>query len=91
MAAGPKQYIFDVTKRWLAPVVDGVAAQGIDGWRLDAADERPTTFWHDWNAYVRSINPEAYTCGETWKPAAKFVAELRLLGLHELLGLSRIR
>jgi cyclomaltodextrinase len=75
MAAGPKQYVFNVTKRWLAPVVDGVAAQGIDGWRLDAADERPAGFWRDWNAYVRSINPEAYTCGETWKPAAKFVVD----------------
>ena len=25
--------------------------------------------------YVRSINPQAYTCGETWKPAEKFVAD----------------
>jgi len=75
LAAGPKQYVLDVTKRWLRPVVDGKPAQGIDGWRLDAADERPAKFWTEWNAYVRSLKPDAYTCGETWKPAARFVAD----------------
>ena len=74
LAPGPRQYVWNVTKRWLRPVVDGQPAQGIDGWRLDAADERPTTFWSRWNDYVHSLNPEAYTCGETWKPAGPFVA-----------------
>ncbi len=74
LAPGPKQYVYDVTKRWLCPAVDGKAAEGIDGWRLDAADERPAAFWTKWNDYVRSLDPEAYTCGETWTPAAKFVA-----------------
>jgi len=74
LAPGPRQYVWDVTKRWLAPVVDGTAAEGIDGWRLDAADERPAKFWSEWNDYVRTLNPDAYTCGETWKPAAQFVA-----------------
>jgi glycosidase len=75
LAAGPRQYVWDVTKRWLCPVLDGKPAQGIDGWRLDAADERPAKFWTAWNAYVRLLNPNAYTCGETWKPADKFVAD----------------
>ena len=75
LAAGPRQYVWDVTKRWLCPIVDGTAAQGIDGWRLDAADERPAKFWTAWNGYVRSLNPNVYTCGETWKPADRFVAD----------------
>jgi glycosidase len=75
MAPGPRQYIWNVTKRWLCPVVDGKPAEGIDGWRLDAADERPAKFWTAWNEYARSLNPNIYTCGETWKPAAQFVAD----------------
>ena len=75
LAPGPRQYVWDVTKRWLCPVVDGKPAQGIDGWRLDAADERPAKFWTAWNEYVRSLKPDAYTVGETWKPAARFVAD----------------
>ena len=74
IAPGPRQYIWNVTKRWLRPVVDGQPAQGIDGYRLDAADERPAKFWTAWNDYVRTLNPDAYTCGETWKPASQFVA-----------------
>jgi glycosidase len=75
LAPGPRQYVWEVTKRWLRPVVDGEPAEGIDGWRLDAADERPSKFWTAWNDYVRTLKPEAYTCGETWKPAAQFVAD----------------
>ncbi|HEX4084390.1 MAG TPA: glycoside hydrolase family 13 protein [Chthoniobacteraceae bacterium] len=75
IAPGPRQYIWDVTKRWLCPVVDGKPVRGIDGWRLDAADERPAHFWTEWNAYARSLKPDLYTCGETWKPASQFVAD----------------
>jgi cyclomaltodextrinase len=71
MAAGPKAYIFAATRRWMQP--NGNAADGIDGWRLDVADERPAKFWQDWNALVRKLNPNAYTTAETWKNAANFV------------------
>ncbi|MFZ4778464.1 MAG: glycoside hydrolase family 13 protein [Terrimicrobiaceae bacterium] len=66
MAAGPKAYIFDSTKRWMDPDGDGNPSDGIDGWRLDVADERPAKFWADWNAHVLSLNPEAYTTAEVW-------------------------
>jgi len=46
---------------------------GIDGWRLDVADERPAKFFADWNAFVRRCHPEAYTTAEIWKDAAKLV------------------
>jgi glycosidase len=52
-----KQYIFDSTKRWMDPNGDGVPSDGIDGWRLDVAEEVPDKFWRDWNAFVFSINP----------------------------------
>lgn len=73
MHPGPKAYIFEATKRWMQP--DGHAADGIDGWRLDVADERPAKFWADWNAHVRRLNPNAYTTAEIWKNSAQLVKE----------------
>jgi glycosidase len=61
---GAKQHIFDVTRRWLAP--DGDIAKGIDGFRLDVADQVPMGFWRDYRKFVKSINPEAYLVGEIW-------------------------
>jgi len=71
MAAGPKAYIFDATRRWMRP--HGKAADGIDGWRLDVAEERPFKFWSDWNTLVRKLNPNAYTTAEIWKRATELV------------------
>jgi glycosidase len=73
MHTGPKGYIFDATRRWMQP--RGKAADGIDGWRLDVAEDRPTKFWADWHGLVRQLNPNAYTTAEIWKDAAKFVRE----------------
>jgi glycosidase len=61
---GPKQHIFDVTRRWLAP--NGDVSKGIDGFRLDVADHVGLGFWRDWRRHVRSINPDAYLIGEIW-------------------------
>jgi cyclomaltodextrinase len=74
MFPGPKAYIMQATKRWMLP--DGKDhSLGIDGWRLDVADERPAKFWADWNAFVRQCNPNAYTTAEIWKDAAQLVKE----------------
>jgi len=61
---GAKQHIFAVTKRWLAP--NGKTAEGIDGYRLDVADQIPMGFWRDYRKFVKAINPEAYLVGEIW-------------------------
>jgi len=61
---GAKQHIFAVTKRWLAP--DGIIEDGIDGYRLDVADQIPMGFWRDYRKFVKNINPEAYLVGEIW-------------------------
>lgn len=80
IAPGPKAYIFAATKRWMLPHGEGSANDGIDGWRLDVADERPAKFWADWNTYVRSLNPIAYTSCETWRDASKLIADGRFSG-----------
>ncbi|OZC01589.1 glycoside hydrolase family 13 protein [Rubricoccus marinus] len=72
---GVREHIFDITRRWMDPDGDGDPSDGIDGWRLDVADEVPAGFWRDWNAHVRSLNPEAVTVGEIWSPAAHFAKE----------------
>jgi cyclomaltodextrinase / maltogenic alpha-amylase / neopullulanase len=64
IVAGPKKYIFDITKRWMDPDNDGNPEDGIDGWRLDVAYCVKHPFWKDWRKEVRSINPEAYLTAE---------------------------
>ena len=71
----PKQYIFDATRRWMDPNGDGDPSDGIDGWRLDVAEEVPSGFWRDWNRHVRTLNPEAYTVAEVWTDAVGFLNE----------------
>jgi glycosidase len=61
---GAKQHIFAVTSRWLAP--GGDVSKGIDGFRLDVADQIPLGFWRDYHQFVKSLKPEAYLVGEIW-------------------------
>ena len=61
---GAKKHMFDVAKRWLAP--NGDAADGIDGFRLDVADQIGLGFWREFRTHIRAIQPEAYTVGEIW-------------------------
>lgn len=62
--SGAKKHIFEVTKRWLMP--NGDLSKGLDGYRLDVADQIPMGFWCDYHDYVKSLNPSAYLVGEIW-------------------------
>ena len=62
--AGPRDYIFAATRRWMDPDGDGDPADGIDGWRLDVAFCVRHPFWKAWRQHVRAINPEAYMVAE---------------------------
>jgi len=59
-----KAHIFAVTRRWLAP--DGDPRQGIDGYRLDVADQIPLAFWREYRQVVKAAKPDAYLVGEIW-------------------------
>lgn len=59
-----KAHMFAVTRRWLAP--NGDVSKGIDGFRLDVADQVGMGFWRDFRKEVRSIRPDAYLVGEIW-------------------------
>ncbi|MDY0905450.1 glycoside hydrolase family 13 protein [Pedobacter sp. CFBP9032] len=67
IVAGPKQYIFNATKRWMNPMDKGIK-DGIDGWRLDVAYDVGHPFWKDWRKWVRNINPTAYLTAELVYP-----------------------
>ena len=64
LAHGPREHIFAITQRWLAP--DGDPSKGIDGWRLDVPGDIPHPFWIDWRKLVKSTKPDAYISGEIW-------------------------
>ncbi len=57
LAKPVRDYIFDITRRWMDPDGDGDPSDGVDGWRLDVAFCVPHGFWKSWRAHVKSINP----------------------------------
>ncbi|TCZ74698.1 alpha-glycosidase [Paenibacillus albiflavus] len=54
-----KKYFLDVARYWIEEV-------GIDGWRLDVANEVDHRFWREFRDTVKATNPEAYILGEIW-------------------------
>ncbi len=86
--SGPKQYVFDITRRWMDPNSDGDPSDGIDGWRLDVANEVPAKFWLDWNTLVRELNPAAYTVGEFWGDARQHLIDGRFSGTMNYHGFA---
>ena len=73
LVRGPRQYVFNATRRWLDPNQDGDTSDGIDGWRLDVANEIATAFWVEWYHLVKSINPSAITVSELWDDASDWI------------------
>ncbi len=72
---GPREYIFNACKRWLDPNGDGDPSDGIDGWRLDVAEEVAKPFWKEWYAMVKQINPSALVVTEIWHDASGWINE----------------
>ncbi|MEO1021555.1 MAG: glycoside hydrolase family 13 protein [Bacteroidota bacterium] len=66
-----REHVFDVTRRWMDPNGDGDPSDGIDGWRLDVAEEVGHAFWKEWHGLVKEINPDAITIAEIWTDKAR--------------------
>ncbi|MBU0676826.1 MAG: glycoside hydrolase family 13 protein [Verrucomicrobia bacterium] len=64
LVAPVRDYIFNITRRWMDPDGNGNLKRGIDGWRLDVAFCVPHGFWKEWRRCVRGINPDSYLTGE---------------------------
>ncbi|SEK82593.1 alpha-glycosidase [Paenibacillus sp. OK003] len=54
-----KEYLLEVARYWIQDM-------GIDGWRLDVANEVDHQFWREFRQTVKSLNPDAYLLGEIW-------------------------
>lgn len=53
-----REYIFKVIRKWMS--------FGIDGWRLDVADEVSHDFWRAFRKVVKKENKDALIIGEVW-------------------------
>lgn len=73
LVAGPKSHVMAVTRRWMDPNGDGDPSDGIDGWRLDVANEIGAPFWKDWRAQVKELNPDALIIAEIWNDADRML------------------
>ena len=73
LVAGPRDYIFKITRRWMDPNGDGDPRDGVDGWRLDVANQIAHPFWREWRKLVKSLNPDAIIIGEIWDDASPWL------------------
>jgi neopullulanase len=60
------EFLWSVARKWID--------FGIDGWRLDVANEiEDDDFWREFRRRVRARNPEAYIVGEVWVDASHWL------------------
>ena len=61
-----REFLWSVGRYWLE--------FGIDGWRLDVPEEiDDDEFWREFRRQVKTVNPEAYICGEIWTDARRWL------------------
>jgi len=61
-----RDFIFEVAEYWIK--------FGCDGWRLDVPGEiNDDSFWQEFRARVKAINPEAYIVGEIWHEGQRWL------------------
>lgn len=61
-----EKYLIEVGCYWIREC-------GIDGWRLDVADEVGHRFWRHFREAVRALAPQALLVGEEWHYAGDFL------------------
>ncbi|MDP4096016.1 alpha-glycosidase [Paenibacillus sp. P96] len=60
------KYLLGAAEYWTREI-------GIDGWRLDVADEVDHAFWREFRKTVKTANPEAYILGEMWNESSEWL------------------
>lgn len=61
-----EEYLIHVGEYWIKEV-------GIDGWRLDVANEINHDFWRKFKAHIRRVKPDAFFIGEIWEDAGEWL------------------
>ena len=63
---GVRDYLLEVASYWID--------FGVDGWRLDVAEEiKDESFWQEFRRVVKRANPDAYIVGEIWHEATEWL------------------
>jgi neopullulanase len=63
---GMRQYLLDAARHWIE--------FGVDGWRLDVAEEiKDVSFWQEFRRVTREANAESYSVGEIWHEAPEWL------------------
>jgi cyclomaltodextrinase len=61
-----REFLWDIGRKWID--------LGIDGWRLDVANEiDDDSFWREFRRRVKGANPEAYIVGEVWTESVRWL------------------
>ena len=61
-----REFLWGIGRKWID--------FGIDGWRLDVANEiDDDDFWQEFRRRVRAGNPEAYIVGEVWVESTRWL------------------
>ncbi len=60
-----RAYLLDVAEHWLR--------FGIDGWRLDVAEEIGGDFWAEFRERCRGVRADAYLVAEIWQPKPEWL------------------
>jgi neopullulanase len=62
-----REFLLGIARHWID--------FGIDGWRLDVANEiDDDDFWREFRCRVREGNPEAYLVGEVWTESQRWLS-----------------
>ncbi len=63
---GVRDYLLEVAAFWID--------FGVDGWRLDVAEEiKDASFWQEFRRVTKQANPDAYLVGEIWHEAPEWL------------------
>ena len=60
-----REYLLGVAEHWLR--------FGIDGWRLDVAEEIDGGYWEEFRQRCKAVNPDAYLVAEIWHPKPEWL------------------
>ena len=61
-----REFLWNVAEHWIR--------FGVDGWRLDVAEEiNDDSFWQEFRRRVKGANPDAYIVGEIWHESRRWL------------------
>ncbi|MEA2676252.1 MAG: cyclomaltodextrinase / maltogenic alpha-amylase / neopullulanase [Chloroflexota bacterium] len=63
---GMREHLMGAAEHWLK--------FGIDGWRLDVAEEIDAGYWREFRKRCRAVNPDAYIVAEIWREKPYWVS-----------------